>query len=387
MVARRPSGPLGSWLPDLLAGVLAAAVLVAVTLHIPVASDKQAVDSFGVLVLAGAGAAVGMCRRRPVAALALITAVLAAYIIRDYPGGPVWAAGWVVLGALSWRRNRAVGLVGAAVFCSTLLAAAAVHGELAPLIHLVFIGWSVAAVLVGDALRVRGQRFVELEERARELERTREEETRRQVAEERLRIARDLHDGLAHAMATINVQAGAAAHVLDRRPDAAREALVAIQQASAEVLDEMGALLGLLRDAGESADRSPTPGLADVEGLFDSARRSGAPVTADVAGPVADVPPAVGMAAYRIVQESLTNAIRHAPGAPTHVRVAAGEGGALDVEIVNSASRNGNGKHPVGSGMGIVGMRERAAATGGHLDAGRAGDGGFAVRASWRATR
>ena len=126
---------------------------------------------------------------------------------------------------------------------------------------MLFVGWSAAAVFLGDVLRNRRSHLAELEERAHYLERTREEEARRRVAEERLRIARDLHDSVAHAMATINVQAGAAAHVVDRRPAAAKEALTAIQRASADVLDELAAMLDLLRDDGRAAERAPTPGL------------------------------------------------------------------------------------------------------------------------------
>ena len=132
---------------------------------------------------------------------------------------------------------------------------------------MLFVGWSAAAVFLGDVLRNRRSHLAELEERAHYLELTREEEARRRVAEERLRIARDLHDGVAHAMATINVQAGAAAHVVDRRPAAAKEALEAIQRASADVLDELAALLDLLRDDGQQAERAPTPDLSGIEDL------------------------------------------------------------------------------------------------------------------------
>jgi len=154
------------------------------------------------------------------------------------------------------------------VLCGALLGAATLDSGTPLLLHLVFVGWSAAAVLLGDVLRTRRERMTQLEDRARFLERTREEETRRRLAEDRLRIARDLHDSVAHAMATINVHAGAAAHVVDRRPEAAKDALVAIQRASGEVLDELAALLGLLRDVGDSTDRAPTPGLDQIGALF-----------------------------------------------------------------------------------------------------------------------
>ncbi|MFP5254136.1 MAG: sensor histidine kinase, partial [Actinomycetes bacterium] len=163
------------------------------------------------------------------------------------------------------------------------------------LAHLVFVGWTAAAVFLGDGLRSRRQSL------AAALE-SREEEARRRVAEERLRIARDLHDSVAHTMATINVQAGAAAHVIDRHLDQAREALRVVQQASGEVLDELNALLGLLRvDPAEEADRSPTPGLDQLEKLAESTRRAGLDVALDVRRDVTDLPQPVTVAAYRIV--------------------------------------------------------------------------------------
>ena len=187
-----------------------------------------------------------------------------------------------------------------------------------PILSLLFVGWSAAAVFLGDVLRNRRSHLAELEERAHYLELTREEEARRRVAEERLRIARDLHDGVAHAMATINVQAGAAAHVVDRRPAAAKEALEAIQRASVDVLDELAALLDLVarrRTAGGAgADARPVRDRGP-RGRVDAARRD----RTRRRRPLATVPSPVGTAAYRIVQESLTNVVRHAHAA--HARV------------------------------------------------------------------
>lgn len=370
-----------SWVaPDAAVALLAAAFLLAVTPHIPVDAGNRPVDAIAVVTLAAAGLSVGLDRRRPLVALGIVTVALSVYLAREYQGGPIWVTGWSALAALSWRTNRRTGFTGAAVFCGALLAVAAVVGDLAPLVHLVFVGWSVAAVLIGDALRAR-------HERARELERTRDEEARRRVAEERLRIARDLHDSVAHAMATINVQAGAAAHVVDRRPEAAKEALAAIQRASADVLDELAALLGLLRSSDEAADRQPTPTLAAVEDLVATTRASGVPVTLEVDGAVGHVPPAVATAAYRIVQESLTNVIRHAPGASAAVRIAAA-GDRLHVEVMDDGGLAGAREAAAtpSAGMGLRGMRERAGATGGTLDAGPGPGGGFVVRASWGAT-
>jgi signal transduction histidine kinase len=292
--------------------------------------------------------------------------------------------------SLSWRARRRDAFLAAAGLCAVLIVVGTWAGSGALLIHLVFIGWSAAAVFLGDLLRSRREHFAGLEERTRYLERTREEEARRRVAEDRLRIAQDLHDSVAHSMATINVQAGAAAHVVDRRPEAAKEALSAIQRASGDVLDELAAMLGLLRSSDDATDRSPTPGLEQVAQLVASTRQARLPVTLTVEGPIEAVNKPVATAAFRIVQESLTNVLRHAGDAAATVAIRASADGGLAVDIVdNGASSARSAAAAVGSGgaggtgVGIRGMRERAEATGGVLDAGRGAEGGFAVRATW----
>jgi signal transduction histidine kinase len=261
-----------------------------------------------------------------------------------------------------------------------------VRGD-APLLHLVFIGWSAAAVFLGVALRNRRSYLRELEERNQSLEQTREEEGRRRVAEERLRIARDLHDSVAHAMATINVQAGVAAHVLDRRPEAVKPALDAIQDASREVLEELAAMVRVLRE--EGIPRAPTPGVPQVSELVAAANAAHLPVTLTTAGSVDAVGAPVATAAYRIVQESLTNVMRHAPGAATHVELCRDEDRSFRLEVRNDGHwTRPDVEHQVvqGSGMGLLGMRERAEATGGVVEAGPRPGGGYRVVATWSTT-
>jgi signal transduction histidine kinase len=313
--------------------------------------------------------------------LAIVTAVLGTYVARRYVGGPVFVTGWIALFALSWRTDRRTGLVGAVGLVMVLSTTSAIVEGGEPLLHLVFLGWSAAAVFLGDALRNRRRYLTGLEDRARYLEQSREEETRRRVAEERVRIARDLHDSVAHAIATINVQAGAAAHVIDRRPDAAKEALGAIQRASAETLDELAALLSLLRDEHDAAERAPTPGIEAIAGLVAATREAHLPVSLVVDGPIVSVAKPVGTAAYRIVQESLTNVLRHAPAAETRVTLRAGDDRSLSLEVTDDGG-GANGA-PGGAGMGIRGMRERAESTGGTLSVGPRPGGGFAVQAKW----
>jgi signal transduction histidine kinase len=175
------------------------------------------------------------------------------------------------------------------------------------------------------------------------------------------------------------VQAGAAAHVVDRQPAAAKAALTVIQRASAEVLDELTAMLRLLRDDSEGVDRAPTPGVEAVGELVASMSDAHLPVTLHREGALDAIPSPIGTAAYRIVQESLTNVVRHGGSAPTVVSVCVADHH-FTVEVAD-AGPGGNGS--VSNGMGIRGMRERAEATGGSLHAGPGAEGGFTVRAAW----
>jgi signal transduction histidine kinase len=208
-----------------------------------------------------------------------------------------------------------------------------------------------------------------------------EEQARRAVDAERLRIARELHDVVAHTMATINVQAGVAAHVIDQQPDQAREALSAIKSASGDAMRELRGILNVLRQADDAEHpTAPAPRLEQLDGLIEGTTRAGLPTTLTVRGEPVPLPPTVDLAVYRIVQESLTNALRYA--GPTRATV---ELSYLDDELVLEIADAGRGVRdadPVqGSGHGIAGMRERAEATGGRLEAGPRDGAGFRVRA------
>jgi signal transduction histidine kinase len=205
------------------------------------------------------------------------------------------------------------------------------------------------------------------------------EQARRAVDAERLRIARELHDIVAHTMATINVQAGVAAHVIDRQPEQAAQALEAIKQASKEGLRELRGILNVLRQADEPDLRSPAPRLAQLDALVENATRAGLPTSVDVHGRERALAPTVDLTAYRIVQESLTNALRYA--GPTSARVTLSYTDEdVEVEILDRGRGHVDGT-PQGAGLGIAGMRERAEAVGGSLIAGPVPDGGFRVHA------
>jgi signal transduction histidine kinase len=218
-------------------------------------------------------------------------------------------------------------------------------------------------------------------ERARHLAETREEEARRRVAEERVRIARDLHDSVAHSMASISVQAGVGAHVLDERPEDARAALLAIKHASRDALAELRATLSMLR-SNEAAPREPTERLDRLPSLVESSRAAGLAVDVVIEGDARPLPPAVDTAAFRIVQESLTNVIRHAGPARATVAVRHSDG-AVEIEVTDDGrgAVDGNGgADGGGGGHGLAGMRERVALLGGELHAGTRRSGGYRVR-------
>ncbi|MEV6342376.1 histidine kinase [Actinoplanes sp. NPDC051851] len=242
---------------------------------------------------------------------------------------------------------------------------------------LTFVGMATA---FGDATRNRRAYLAEVEERARRAEQTREEEARRRVIQERLRIARELHDVVAHHIAVINVQAGAASHMLDRRPEQVRPALDHIRNAGDTVLKELASIVGVLRQSDDPDGIEPTRGLARLPELLDAVAASGLQVTFQQVGTARDLPAVVDLAAYRISQEALTNAHKYGSGT-AELTIDYTRGG-VRVEVVNAVATGHDGGGSGGSGYGIVGMRERAAAADGTLDAYAEPGGRFTVRAS-----
>jgi signal transduction histidine kinase len=242
--------------------------------------------------------------------------------------------------------------------------------------------WLLGAFVLGEVSRSRREYIAHLEQRAIDAERTSEEQARRRAGEERLRIARELHDILAHSISVINVQAGVAVHLLDKQPDQTRKALIAINDASKEAMRDLRATLDVLRQSDNTATRGPAPGLDRLGELVESARATGLDVRLTTSGEPVRLPPAADLAAYRIVQESLTNVTRHA-GA-THVAVSIDHApGEVRIAVEDDGSRVAAGA-PFRPGNGIAGMRERATAAGGDLHAGPRSGGGFRVHARLR---
>ncbi|MEU3735882.1 histidine kinase [Streptomyces sp. NPDC032198] len=250
--------------------------------------------------------------------------------------------------------------------------------------NLGIFAWTGMAAAAGDAVRSRRAFVDAIRERAERAERTREEEARRRVAEERLRIARDLHDVVAHHIALVNVQAGVAAHVMDKRPDQAKEALSHVRDASRSALNELRATVGLLRQTGDpEAPTEPAPGLARLDDLVETFRHAGLPVAVAVGDTVTDLPAGVDLAAYRIIQEALTNVQKHAgAGAKAEVSVIrVGPNAEVTILDDGGGEKKEQGGASDGGGHGLLGMRERVSAVSGRCTAGPRYGGGFRVHA------
>ena len=337
---------------------LAAYLLLAVPAIALIWRNRRPVEVLGLAV----GGAVGWAALGQIDGAALVPVIVSLY--------------WV---ALTRPRRIAVaaGLAGAAAIFTA-------EGLLGP------FGWFggpnatmwpelLAAGAVGASVAARRQWLAAESDRAARAEQAREEETRRRVDAERMRIARELHDVVAHSMAMINVQATAASMQLAADPASVAEAIQAIRQASKSGLRELRAILEVLRQADGGNPAMPEPDLRAIAALVAATSAAGTPTTLEPAGVPVPLPPPVALAAYRIVQESLTNVVRHA-GRVTATVSLRHDDGYLQVDVVNDG-----GQAPAacsdGIGAGLAGMRERAAALGGTLDAGPCPGGGFAVHA------
>jgi signal transduction histidine kinase len=279
---------------------------------------------------------------------------------------------WAV-GAQEESRQAAAGV---AIGCATVAVLIERDLQIDPSNGVEEVMLGVCVALAAFVLERRARRAAALEERAVRLEEEREENERAAVAEERRRIARDLHDVVAHGVGVMTVQAGAARLLLEDDPARAREPLLAVEQAGRQALAELRRLLGILRRDERDAGLRPQPGLADLGELVAQARRAGLPVELVVEGAPVALPAGVDLAAYRIVQEGLTNTHKHAGPARAGVAVRYGPD-TLELEITDDGRAGTNG----GGGHGLVGMRERVALYDGRLEAGPRPEGGFTIRA------
>lgn len=353
--------------------------------------------NLGYILLIASGAIVLVRRRFPMMVFAITALASAAYYTLDFPDGPGWLGLFIALYTLTaigdGRRSLITAGVGITALTAIWLITAANIEPRAAIGWVFFrIGASVMSAALGESVRSRRVIAAAALARAELAERTREDEARARVDEERLRIAREVHDTVAHAIAVINVQSGVTAHVLDKRPEKARETLEAIEQTSSQALIEMRAILGVLRD--DNDGRVPHPGLGQIDELATKAREAGLDVRLASNAPPAAVPSAVGSAVYRILQESITNVIRHV--GPTSVTVELDyRTDDLEVRVTDEGQRPASGDNAADTtsasssgaglsneaGRGILGMRERCELLGGQFDASRIPGGGFEVKA------
>ncbi|WP_180687283.1 MULTISPECIES: histidine kinase [unclassified Streptomyces] len=346
-----------------------------------VTDEGRRPDVLGWTLLLAAQVPLVWRRRHPMPVLAAVVALVGPYHALDFNHAAPTPAAYVALYtvAATSRPLRTL-LTGAAVLGISMAVMLSVDTKQA-LELLRISGWVIAVLFLGVDVRYYRQYVAAIVERAERAERTREEEARRRVAEERLRIARDLHDLLAHSITLIGVQTSVAAHVLTADPERLDRAAVAkalddIAETCRTARGELRTTLEVLREHTPAEARGPLPDLHGLKDLADTARGAGANVELTVRAD--QVPPAVGAAAYRIVQEALTNAVRHSGRDDVTVRVRVYEGeGALRVDVTDDGTGVGTGT----PGFGLVGMRERARSVGGTLDAGPGRAGGYEVTA------
>jgi signal transduction histidine kinase len=336
--------------------------------------ERMDLDAAGFLLLALGPASLVFRRRYPAAVLWFVLATTLAYVLLDYPRGPIFFSLIVAFVTAVMSGHRVTAITSLVVgYVSFLWLPDLVGTESSPGwgAALGLAAWLLVLLTVSEIARSR-------RERARELERTRAEEARRRASEERLRIARELHDVLAHNISLINVQAGVALHLVDERPEQARTALTAIKQASNEALGELRSVLDILRHDNETAPRSPTSGLARLDELVARTEAAGLQVKTQIEGTPRPLPRGVDLAAFRIVQEALTNVTRHAGKARATVGIGYGR---RDLTVQIDDDGNGAASGTSSGGRGIAGMRERVTALDGEFEAGPRPGGGFRVRA------
>lgn len=336
--------------------------------------DRRALDAVALALLATGAAALIFRRRYPGWVLIFTMAIILVYLLLDYPKEFIFLTMYIAFfTAVMQGRRFLAWTVLAAEFVLFPWMPYFVGNEPAPTSTGLFgiAGWLLVLATVAELAHIRQQRLI----------RTREEEARRRAGEERLRIAHELHDVLGHNISLISVQAGVALHLMDKQPEQARVALAVIREASKEALRELRSVLDVLRQSNEAAPRAPSPGLASLSDLVARAAEAGLQVQTTVSGDLQGVPASVDLTAFRIIQEALTNVMRHSGQTASSIQVTCNERELtlqIDNEGGNEADRDGIG-HGIGLGQGILGMKERATALGGVVEAGALPNGGFRV--------
>jgi signal transduction histidine kinase len=364
-------------LPYAVGGVALGLVLLGNAALAPDAGPVRALDVALVVVT---GAALALCRRYPVVVMGITAAAMLVFHLRVHAGV---SAAFPVLGAVymaAWRGHRVAAALASLAFLGGFLARdisvapAASPGQQIIERTSLLLGWFVAANVAGLVARQRRAYLEQVEQRAAEAERTRDEMALRRAGEERLRIARDLHDSLTHSISVIKVQAGIAVHLARKDGQEPSAVLLAIQEASSAAMRELRSTLEVLRSPSDEG----WVGLSRVDELAARTRAAGVPVQLSVTGQPRDLPAEVDQAGYRVVQEALTNVARHAGPAAAEIHVAYAPA-QLTVCVTDDGQASPDA--PVTPGVGLRGMRERVTGLGGTLHAAARDRGGFAVEA------
>ncbi|MEU0520741.1 sensor histidine kinase [Streptosporangium sp. NPDC006007] len=390
---RNPPGRLRAWLHDrplLPDTVLAAALAVTAVLcaYLPVLLDAPdgrlgGPGGAALVLLATGSLTVVLRRRRPFLMLSLAGLGCVTLAALGQSGTLLWPAVLVLVYTAAARRGLALSLCGLVWSFTCHVVSASLTGALGDWsTHLLVAVVTMTLWIVGRSARLRRAYLAELRDRAERVESAREADTRAARAEERSRIARELHDVVAHHVSVMTVQASAARRVLSTNPDGAGEALSAIEEMGRTAMAEMRNLVGVLRTDAAPAERNPQPGVGEIPALVAQMREAGLSTQLWIEGERSPLPPGVDLAAYRLVQEALTNSLRHAgPRARARVTVRH-EAGQLAVRVEDDG--RGAGAAPVAGGRaghGLVGIRERVALYGGVLRIGPRPEGGFEVHA------
>ena len=377
-----------AWVLDAAVGVVisAAALLSAIAKIGPATGGTAGPDALAYALAVVSAGGLAVRRARPGWALALTDLAAAGWILAGYHGRVITASGLIACytvaayRGLRWAATAAVANVALSLaVASQILPGQSRFGD----VSLSAASLNIAAAAIGVAVGRHRRYVAAMRERLALVVAGQAARERERVAQERVRIARELHDVVAHGIATVNLQAGVAAHLIDRDPDRAAQALRTIKQTSGEAMRELRAILGVLRTDHDAADpREPAPGLDQLPRLVTTVRAAGLAVDYLPADSAEKIPTATGLTVYRIVQESLTNVLRHANARRATVRVDHA-GAQVVVEVLDDGRGGGE---VVAGGHGIAGMRERVAAHGGTLTAGPGPAGGFLVRATLQPT-
>lgn len=370
---------------DVLLTIVLLALGLSVAFTVDISGTERELDLVGLTVLGAMIVPIAWRRRAPIIVAWVTVLATTTYWVLDFPDEPTGPSVLIALfglGAHEDRRRALSHFSGAlAVLLAVMSAGVLFSGEDLPWVSLptgiiLFVG----AWILGDNVRTRRNYLLELEEKAARTEAQRLAEAQRAVQEERARIARELHDVVAHSMSVMVVQAGAARRVLDHHPAQTAEALEAIEVTGRESLTEMRRVLGVLRGEDGVAELTPAPGLDDFDRLLKQCEEAGLPVELAIEGDARRLAPGLELSAYRIVQESLTNSLKHAGPARATVTLDYRH----DALVINVAD-DGRGAMVVsgGSGQGLIGMKERVDAFGGELAAGPQGGGGYRVTATF----